>query len=557
MATATARVQDQAGTTPLLPPLPPQQAPIEEVLQALPPRSEQKGNRAVTIEAQLAKADPRVTDIVRNTISSPVAERIYQTELENMKSASKGTTGRINKVKTVTFVGGDIFSALFLILQGIKPFIMPSIAAAGASGPLGLGIALCVCGVIGGALTTVVGGLDMKAGYDTLKKCHSQYEKNHEISWESLFLGIRLMVGGFFEIVVGAMLIVIPIVLMVAAGGAFGVFIAANPWLLPLLFVIPTLCYAFELVPKIYRMIKQTTLPQLLNVNDLFKSLDFNKIKSNDLLQTWKDQFTTQVINSLAENARKNRKDQALKTTERLLAKQKKLKELQEKDMKDLELAAIIINIDKNQDLDSIIRKEAIENERDKAKKAVIDLESKKTLNPEESLTLQNNKSFETKLNAMDDDELYDRIHHTTIMSHLELEMGIEGALAAFDLYNKIELGTEAESLRTEISTLNNKSNEWIRVQKIKITIQAIYLVSFIISMATLGVPAGRTADIMNAVINGGLAVANGLPGYLDAFKKFLRGTPLTTDELTVVQTMDVPLTDFVAEEPEAHEKAE
>ena len=368
MATATARVQDQAGTTPLLPPLPPQQAPIEEVLQALPPRSEQKGNRAVTIEAQLAKADPRVTDIVRNTISSPVAERIYQTELENMKSASKGTTGRINKVKTVTFVGGDIFSALFLILQGIKPFIMPSIAAAGASGPLGLGIALCVCGVIGGALTTVVGGLDMKAGYDTLKKCHSQYEKNHEISWESLFLGIRLMVGGFFEIVVGAMLIVIPIVLMVAAGSGFALFLAANPWLLPLLFVIPTLCFAFELVPKIYRMIKQTTLPQLLNVNNLFKSLkDSDTAKSNSLLQTWKEQFTIHVINSLADNARKNRREQAIKTIERLLAKQNKGQKLEENEETELANNQEILK-KTDTELDAKIKSEAIESEKKKLK---------------------------------------------------------------------------------------------------------------------------------------------------------------------------------------------
>ena len=156
----------------------------------------------------------------------------------------------------------------------------------------------------------------------------------------------------------------------------------------------------------------------------------------------------------------------------------------------------------------------------------------------------------------MDDDELYDRIHHTTIMSHLELEMGIEGALAAFDLYNKIELGTEAESLRTEISTLNDKSNEWIRVQKIKIAIQAIYLISFIISMGTIGVPDGLIADISNLVINAGLAIGNALPGYLDAFKKFLRNTPLTTDELTVAQTM-VEMTDFAAKVPEAHLKAQ
>jgi len=555
MATATARVQDQAGTTLHLQETTSQETARNKtvtkvVSRALTPRSEQEENPALTIKVQHIKADPQVPDVVRKNISKQVAECVFQTELENMKSASKGTTGRINKVKTVTFVGGDIFSALFLILQGIKPFIMPSIAAAGASGPLGLGIALCVCGVIGGALTTVVGGLDMKAGYDTLKKCHSQYEKNHEISWESLFLGIRLMVGGFFEIVVGAMLIVIPIVLMVAAGGAFGVFIAANPWLLPLLFVIPTLCYAFELVPKIYRMIKQTTLPQLLNVNDLFKSLDFDKTKSNGLLQTWKDQFTTQVINSLAENARKNRKEQALKTTERLLAKKNKGQKLEENEETELAKNQEIPN-KSDIELDDIIKQEAIESEKQKARNVITDLEKKTIITTKEASTLANNR----KLLTMDDEELYHRIQHTTIMSHLELEMGIEGALAAFDLYRSDK--TQAESLRTEISTLNDKSNEWIRVQKIKITIQAIYLVSFIISMATLGVPAGRTADIMNAVINGGLAVANGLPGYLDAFKKFLRGTPLTTDELTVVQTMDIPLTNFAAEEPEAHEKAE
>jgi tetratricopeptide (TPR) repeat protein len=598
MATAIreTRAQDQAGT-PHIQENP--KNPPELIVPALAVLNDPSAKLAVSalnqqpnLEAQLLKVDSHVTVVARNKfIKAPVAECIYQTELENVQSASKGTTGKINKVKTVTFVGGDIFSAIFLILQGIKPFIMPSIAAAGAGGPLGLGIVLCVFGVLGGALTMVVGGLDMKAGIDTLKKCHSQYKTTHQISWEGLFLGIRLLIGGIFEIAVGAMMIAIPIVLMVAATSGFALFLAANPWLLPLLFVIPTLCFAFELVPKIYRMIKQTTLPQLLNVNDLFKSLkDSDTAKSNSLLQTWKEQFTKHVINSLAANARKNRHEQALKAIERLLAKQNKDQVLDQTDTKELTLSERII-LKNDTDLDLIIKDEAIESEKQKALeaieftiglppkekltsaeqkilktnreilfnkdvnldekqkalKAITDLGKKKSLNKEEKAT----KALNEKLLALSDEELYQRIQNTTLMSHLELEMGIEGALAAFDLYNKINLGTEAESLQTEISTLNDKSNEWIRVQKIKIAIQAIYLISFIISMGTIGVPAGLIADIANLVTNVGLAVANGLPGYLDAFKKFLRNTPLTTDELTVLQTMGTELTEFAAKDPD------
>ena len=553
MATATVRIQDQAETAPLLESPGKTSPKIEEALNALTLPHAPIENPVETIEARIVKADPRVTNAVRNRItSSPVAECIYQTELENVQSASKGTTGKINKVKTVTFVGGDIFSAIFLILQGIKPFILPSITAAStAGGPLGLGIALCVCGVIGGALTMVVGGLDIKAGIDTLKKCHSQYKTTHQISWEGLFLGIRLLIGGIFEIAVGAMMIVIPIVLMVAAGSGFALFLAANPWLLPLLFVIPTLCFAFELVPKIYRMIKQTTLPQLLNVNNLFKSLkDSDTAKSNSLLQTWKEQFTIHVINSLADNARKNRREQAIKTIERLLAKQNKGQKLEENEETELANNQEILK-KTDTELDAKIKSEAIESEKQKAQSVIDDLK-KKSLNKEEKAT----KALNEKILALSDEELYERIQHTTLMSHLELEMGIEGALAAFDLYNKIKLGTEAESLRTEISTLNDKSNEWIRVQKIKIAIQAIYLISFIISMGTIGVPDGLIADISNLVINAGLAIGNALPGYLDAFKKFLRNTPLTTDELTVAQTM-VEMTDFAAKVPEAHLKAQ
>jgi len=547
------RTQDQAEITAPIqenPQNPTENHPIVQALAVLnntsPKLAVSALNQQPNLEAQLLKEDSHVTVVARkNFIKEPAAECIYQTELKNVQSASEGTTGKINKVKTVTFVGGDIFSAIFLILQGIKPFIMPSIAAAGAVGPLVLGIVLCIFGVLGGALTMVVGGLDIKAGIDTLKKCHSQYKTTHQISWEGLFLGIRLLIGGIFEIAVGAMMIVIPIILMVAAGSAFALFLAANPWLLPLLFVIPTLCFAFELVPKIYRMIKQTTLPQLLNVNDLFKSLkDSETAKSNSLLQTWKEQFTIHVINSLADNARKNRREQAIKTIERLLAKQNKGQKLEENEETELAQNQEILK-KTTTELDAKIKSEAIESEKQKAQSVIDDLK-KKSLNKDEKAT----KDLNEKILALSDEELYKRIQHTTLMSHLELEMGIEGALAAFDLYNKIELGTEAKDLEKEISTLNDKSNEWIRVQRIKIAIQAIYLISFIISMGTIGVPDGLIADIANLFINLGLTAANGLPGYLDAFKKFLRNTPLTTDELTVAQTMGIELPAVV---PEVH----
>ena len=75
---------------------------------------------------------------------------------------------------------------------------------------------------------------------------------------------------------------------------------------------------------------------------------------------------------------------------------------------------------------------------------------------------------------------------------------------------------------------LDSKLSEWVTTQWVKISIQLAYLGSFVASMSTLS----STSDEPDAIVNIGLAVANLLPLYLDAFKHFLRNTPVVIKEI-------------------------
>ena len=337
------------------------------------------------------------------------------------------------KLKTFTFVMGDVFSFGFLILKAIKELNSCLNNSGGAS-------ALTICGVIGGAFTAIVGFCDIYSGIETLRK--------KDITPEEKQLGWRLLLCGISEVLLGAFMITIAII---DPNSAIGMFFSDHKYMTSLIFLVPTLFFGWELVPKCWHLMRRETLAQQLHDDDLVNLKNKTELDHEGLvmLKNWRKIFYDKLLNPVR-----------------------------------------------------------IEN-------------------------------GETKKSP----DIYNQDDMIIIMNKLESSIQTEAASAAFDLYTttmildslaveKLSVDTFNQEAQTEIINraikLDSKLSEWVTTQWVKISIQLAYLGSFVASMSTLS----STSDEPDAIVNIGLAVANLLPLYLDAFKHFLRNTPVVIKEI-------------------------
>jgi len=475
-----------------------------------------------------------------------------------------------SRAQTTAFILGDLFTAAYLLFQAIKPHIG---ALATGNGAIGAAYTSTVCGVIGGGLTTFVGACDIVEGYKTLQKCRQIHQETKLWDKEQLVLGTRLIICGIAEILCGLLLMAAPLIAQFAAHSAIGVILATNPWILPLLFAIPTFVFFVELGPKIYNLCTKNTLAQRLSVKDL---LTADPAKA---FLTWKETFKREVIGKQKEAARNEARKQAEKIqaeSQRILnlsddqldqelkprqrqeeiakleekqsstrlsqfdreAAQKKQKEAarneaREQAGKNIAESQRILKLSDDQ-LDQELMQRQHTEEIARVNKEIAKLEEKQSsstgLSQEEIVQLTvYRKILEAEETAKDKARLDLFIEEKNIKAALEA-LGPEAALAVYDLY------TSSICDEAKMKAADTKINEWVKIQWIKIAIQLIYLASFIISMSTIKVDAASFAGIMcSSVTNAGLAAANGLPLYLDAFKPFLRNTPVTVDQLKLV----------------------
>ena len=432
--------------------------------------------------------------------TSTAADRVFQAaDTKRIEAESLSSTSW----KTGIFSSGDIFSCIFLTIQGINA--VTSIIA-NAVGDLAISMP---SGVIGGAMTCIVGGFDLIAGIDTLLKASTADER---------LLGWRLVICGISEIIVGALMAAMPFICNFAPDSTFGLILHNNPWILPALFAIPTFLFFIELLPKITHLLKKDKLAQELYVDEILNKGSVN----NDDLNNWREKLTQLLMPLLKTNAW----EQARELTKTILKKQAELekirKKIAERDRISNKLKLLPFSDQFGDDLKKLQALDiSIPEELSKQKSIEKDLtDDYNNL----SIFIAAIKRWE-KQGKLDIDNLDDMI---LTMNILESSMQIEAALAVFDVYRKPDEIPSA----TAFENINSKLHDWTHMQWMRVVIQLVYLAAFIASMSTLNLN-GSASNVANASVNFGLAGANVLPLYLDVKKPWLRNTPLVFKPVT------------------------
>lgn len=190
--------------------------------------------------------------------------------MQNVLDAKQAHKEKILKDKserliTALLIGGDVFTTGYLGFQGVQALV-PSIQSMAA-----VGTATLVCGELAGAINIVVGIICF------VQACKAFKSGDKE-------LGVRLMFDFVFSTAIGLVMILASLAIKVGALAGIGAFLAANPWLLPVLFFVVTLPLICELSRKIGKIalgqdlgskLQLAQLPMLLS-----KDLDWTKIKS-------------------------------------------------------------------------------------------------------------------------------------------------------------------------------------------------------------------------------------------------------------------------------------
>ncbi|PIS03171.1 MAG: hypothetical protein COT85_03885 [Chlamydiae bacterium CG10_big_fil_rev_8_21_14_0_10_42_34] len=159
--------------------------------------------------------------------------------------------GRVNALEGI-MIGGDLFSMGYLAFQGVQ-LLKPSLAAVPA-----IGMATLVCGEIAGAVNIGVALICLKEGIQALKNGDNK-------------LATRLFIDFVSFTAIGAIMILTSLATKVAALGAIGLFFAANPWLLPVIFFAVSIPVLIEVSNRIKNIWTSKDLASQLKTDDLQK----------------------------------------------------------------------------------------------------------------------------------------------------------------------------------------------------------------------------------------------------------------------------------------------
>jgi hypothetical protein len=188
----------------------------------------------------------------RGVIDPVIAgSEVHAIKEHNADEIQKGFRGWWRKYDPC-LVGGDIFTVAYLGFQ-----------IAASAGATGLGITLCVMGSIAGGLTVYAG---VKDTYEGLIKLKTAIQNKN---WSQALTAWRMIAVGITEILLGLFLIAAPILMTCFATLSISAFLLANPWLLALLCLLPTLGMFIDLGKLVYQLATHQTLAQQLDTKAL------------------------------------------------------------------------------------------------------------------------------------------------------------------------------------------------------------------------------------------------------------------------------------------------
>jgi hypothetical protein len=196
-----------------------------------------------SISAEYVESAPQ-----KESSITSVVHRVMELKEEHVNKAKNNKWDRYNPV----LIGGDLFTMAYLIFQGVQTYAHISL-------PL-LGMATLVCGVAAGVITVGVAFLSLKESFQAF----------HNGDFK---LGLRLLLDFIGLSGIGAIMILTPLAVKIAALGCLTAFFAANPWVLPVLFFAITIPLLIEISSRIKNIHLKKDLAADLKLDELLELL--------------------------------------------------------------------------------------------------------------------------------------------------------------------------------------------------------------------------------------------------------------------------------------------
>ena len=212
----------------------------------------------------------------RVELSAEVALRASEAALRTCAINAKKTENReicrvsfMERKNSFLLLGNDVFSGLFLVAQSLG-LLLVNLGKSSAFTSL-----TSVCGVLAGVLMFFLGAADLKAGVLKLK------------NGEPRLYGWLLAITGGFEMAIALVLLVSAIAVLCCTFGctvgfivAINAFFIANPWLLPVILLIPSIISLIEIGKKLHKAWKGQDIYGQINLANLKTAIESFRVSS-------------------------------------------------------------------------------------------------------------------------------------------------------------------------------------------------------------------------------------------------------------------------------------
>ena len=177
-----------------------------------------------------------------------------------------------------TLILGDIFNMSFLGIETTQAFA-PSIGCPALTG-ISLGL-----GIVGGAINVIVGGICIKGAIQAFEN-------------KDFLLGVRLIIDGLFMAGVGIFMILVSISPYIAGLSGLAAVLAANPWILPTLFLVLTLPIFIEVSYRIGKIWCGVDIGEKLKtkqINEICEREGTPQEKAQAIIDLYRDERVTRT----------------------------------------------------------------------------------------------------------------------------------------------------------------------------------------------------------------------------------------------------------------------
>ena len=492
-----------------------------------------------------APAELSTNEKMSNLMGAALASKVEKKD--DIEEKRKTFLGRFNPLDLdadAWLLGGDFFSMGFLGFQAAQCF-----STAIATNTVVQGFTLGF-GIVGGVINIAVGASCIVQGIKELNK-------GHKVD------GLRLLFDGVLMIAIGAIMILGPILLKVAAGSALTAFLT-NPILLPILFALLSAFITYEILKKVVPMRMGTDLGTQL-MNQLKAGID-DQEQVQQLLSTFlstevKDEKTGKKHTYSFEDMQNLLEKGDHETVKKILCT--KMNQFEEKvgvkaAIEVFQLMQTLLELKAGQDHEkeltrafevaeigcrnSFLQAQGLLTKaigRDQAVEALREIEGSESINIE--AFLDKYLSLSGKIHDITTHPEFDSVNPQVVTAkkiyrHLHKMQEYQGRIEQIEsrrLPHTELIASKKGAVEAQKPVLQQLFKEWKVAQHVRLAQQILYIGASVATFGALGKPTA-IANGINGGVNVAMAIANLIPLGMDWKWPYKRNVPVIVPGVTV-----------------------